>query len=197
MKRFRFAAFCAALLAFTACDVVKQAEGLYNMTQCEYEYDSVTDLSLAGVNLSGELTPLQIARLLGVLGGGASELPMGFDLNLGISNPNSSAAQIGAMDYILEIDGIRFTSGSVSEGTRVDAQDSGVFPIRMDFDIAGLLTGDSSAAALNAVKNFVGIGTEPSQVTLQIKPSVNIGGYTIPVPVYIPVSFSFGGAAGK
>lgn len=51
MKRFRFAAFCAALLAFTACDVVKQAEGLYNMTQCEYEYDSVTDLSLAGVNL--------------------------------------------------------------------------------------------------------------------------------------------------
>ena len=102
MKRFRFAAFCAALLAFTACDVVKQAEGLYNMTQCEYEYDSVTDLSLAGVNLSGELTPLQIARLLGVLGGGASELPMGFDLNLGISNPNSSAAQIGAMDYILE-----------------------------------------------------------------------------------------------
>lgn len=105
MKRFRFAAFCAALLAFTACDVVKQAEGLYNMTQCEYEYDSVTDLSLAGVNLSGELTPLQIARLLGVLGGGASELPMGFDLNLGISNPNSSAAQIGAMDYILEIDG--------------------------------------------------------------------------------------------
>ena len=66
MKRFRFAAFCAALLAFTACDVVKQAEGLYNMTQCEYEYDSVTDLSLAGVNLSGELTPLQIARLLGV-----------------------------------------------------------------------------------------------------------------------------------
>ena len=197
MKRFRFAAFCAALLAFTACDVVKQAEGLYNMTQCEYEYDSVTDLSLAGVNLSGELTPLQIARLLGVLGGGASELPMGFDLNLGISNPNSSAAPIGAMDYILEIDGIRFTSGSVSEGIRVDAQDSGVFPIRMDFDIAGLLTGDSSAAALNAVKNFVGIGTEPSQVTLQIKPSVNIGGYTIPVPVYIPVSFSFGGAAGK
>lgn len=77
MKRFRFAAFCAALLAFTACDVVKQAEGLYNMTQCEYEYDSVTDLSLAGVNLSGELTPLQIARLLGVLGGGASELPLG------------------------------------------------------------------------------------------------------------------------
>ena len=65
--------------------------------------------------------------------------------------------------------GIRFTSGSVSEGIRVDAQDSGVFPIRMDFDIAGLLTGDSSAAALNAVKNFVGIGTEPSQVTLQIK----------------------------
>ena len=67
----------------------------------------------------------------------------------------------------------------------------------MEFDIAGLLTGDSSAAALNAVKNFVGIGTEPSQVTLQIKPSVNIGGYTIPVPVYIPASFSFGGAVGK
>lgn len=87
MKRFRFAAFCAALLAFTACDVVKQAEGLYNMTQCEYEYDSVTDLSLAGVNLSGELTPLQIARLLGVLGGGASELPMGFDLNSASPTP--------------------------------------------------------------------------------------------------------------
>ncbi len=197
MRIFRFAALCAAFLVLTACDVVKQAEGIYNMTQCKYEYDSITDLSLAGVDLSGQLSPLDIARLLGVLGGGASELPMGFDLNLGIANPNESAAQIGAMDYILEIDGIKFTSGRVEKGVHVDAKGSGVFPIRMDFDIADLLAGDSSAAVLNTVKNFAGIGTEPSQVTLQIKPSVNVGGYTIPVPVHIPVSFSFGGKAGK
>ena len=64
------------------------------------------------------------------------------------------------MDYILEIDGIRFTSGSVSEGIRVDAQDSGVFPDTDGFRYSGPAYGRLFGCALNAVKNFVGIGTE-------------------------------------
>lgn len=52
-----------------------------------------------------------------------AEPPMQFDLNLGISNPNSSAAQIGAMDYILEIDGIRrFPAVSVRDSRRCAGQ---------------------------------------------------------------------------
>jgi hypothetical protein len=51
----------------------------------------------------------------------------------------------------------------------------------------------SKSAVENIVKNFIGIGSEPSKVTVQLKPSFRVGEQLFSSPLYIPVSFSFGG----
>jgi hypothetical protein len=64
----------------------------------------------------------------------------------------------------------------------------------MAFDVATLLKGDTQNAVLNAVKNLIGMGSgEASNVSLNIRPSFDVAGYKVTSPVYIPISFNFGG----
>ena len=186
------AGVAAAMLS--GCGIMKQVESAYNMTQCEYAYDSISDISLGDVNLSGKLSAVQIAQLGRMLVSKSSSIPMKFDVNLNVKNPNNTAASLAGMDYILSIDGVQFTSGTLRNAIEIGAGGSSILPVTMAFDLAELFSGDSSDAAVNAVKNFIGIGDKPSNVTLNVKPSINIAGRSVPIPAYIPVNFSFGGS---
>ena len=183
---------CVAAM-LSGCGVANQLKSAYNMTQCEYEYDSVSDISLGGVNLSGALSAIQIAQLGRLLVSNSASIPMSFDVNLNVKNPNATAASLAGMDYILSIDDVQFTSGTLRQGIDISAGGSSILPVTMAFDLAELFSGSSADVAVNAVKNFIGIGSQPSNVTLRVRPSVSIAGRKIQIPTYIPVNFSFGG----
>ncbi len=211
MKRMpRFLAAVATLVAVgaaslaTSCDVVKQLTGTYNMTNCKYELRSLSDVSVAGIDVSRGLSALDAPRILGLLaGGGPSSLPVACTVNLDVQNPGSSEALLNGMEYVLAIDGVEFTSGSVARQLSVAPGATGSLPLEMAFDVAALLRGESRDAVMGVVRNLVAmsglasVGTDsPSRVTLNIRPSFNVAGRYVASPLFIPVSFSFGGRAG-
>ena len=183
----------SVILMMSGCDVAKQLGGAFNMTQCKYDYNSISNLAVGGVDLSQGLSLASITRLTQLFTGNISSLPLNFNVNVDVTNPNTTAAFLNGMQYILSIDGVQFTTGSLNQTLNIASGEKQTMPLTLGFDVAQLLTGNTKDAVLNIVKNFVGIGSEKSQVTLQIKPSFQIGNSLIPSPVYIPISFAFGG----
>lgn len=193
MKKINLFICMAIALTMASCDVAKQAQGAYNMVNCKYQYQSLNNLSVSGINLSNGLSLLNTPKIISALTGDLSSVPLGFVVNLGVTNPNQSEAMLNGLDYTLAIDGIDFTSGSLNNQLSIPAGGTGTLPLAMSFDIATMLKGETHETVANVVKNFVGIGSEASKVTLNIRPSFNVGGHKVTSPMYVPISFSFGG----
>ncbi|MDU1905700.1 MAG: LEA type 2 family protein [Dysgonomonas sp.] len=194
MKLKLLAFIFSTLVLFTGCGSV--GEGLssaYNVTKCEYNYKSISNLSLSGMNLSKGISPLDLPKILGILNGSASSMPLDFTLNLDVKNPNATAAALNGLQYIISIDDVQFTTGKVNQSMNIAAGASQTLPLNIGVDLATLMKSNSKTAVTNIAKNFLGIGSEKSNVSLQIKPTFMIGNQAIASPVYIPINFAFGG----
>lgn len=188
--------FISIILIYVSCDVVKKtAESAYSLTQCEYKYGSITGLTLGGVNLQNvsSLTsnPLAAAGLLSAFSG--STLPLQFTLNVNVKNPGTQVAALSGLQYILEIDGIQMTEGLVNQALSVPAGGNSVLPVQMNFDLKKAMSGQSADAVKNLAYNFAGLSNTASNVTFKLRPSMTIGGQIVTSPVFIPVSFTYGG----
>jgi hypothetical protein len=188
-------ALLGMVVVLFSCDITKQLAGTYNMTQCKYEYSSISGLSLAGVNLQGvnslsSVNPISAANLLAAFASPSGSLPLDFTLNLNVTNPGLQTALLNGLSYILEIDGIEMTQGIMSKQFQVGSGEKTVLPISMAFDLKKVLSGQSMDAVKNLAFNFAGIGSGSSSVTVKLKPSFIVGQQTISSPSYIPVSFT-------
>ncbi|MDR0844261.1 MAG: hypothetical protein LBN71_03495, partial [Tannerella sp.] len=75
-----------AMLLFS-CNVAEQLAGTYTMTQCKYDYKSITELTLAGINMQNvkSITSLNLVNTTNLLAAFSStkgSLPLNFTLNL-------------------------------------------------------------------------------------------------------------------
>ena len=181
------------LMMLSGCDVTKVLQSAYNLTNCEYRYNSISNLRIANIDLSNGISILQAPQILAILSGSVSSIPLDFTLNLDVHNPNLSQAAFLALQYIIQIDEIEFTNGRLNRPFSVGAGETQQLPITIGFDIAALFSNNSASTILNIVKNFIGLGSNKSNVMVHLKPTFNIGGSQISSPVFIPVSFSFGG----
>jgi LEA14-like dessication related protein len=180
---------------FLSCDVAQQLAGAYNMTQCKYDYHSISNLTLAGVNLQNasslsSLNPLTAASLLAAFATSSGSLPLQFTLNLDVTNPGAQSALLNGLAYILEIDGIQMTAGSMASALQVPGGQKAQLPVTLAFDLKKVLNGESLTTIKNLAFNFAGIGDAPSKVTMKIQPTLVVGGQSIKSPAYIPVSFT-------
>ena len=85
----------STLLLMYSCDVVQQIGGAYNLSQCKYDYNSIDNVQIAGINLgkAKSVSVLQIASLSTILAGGTMQnIPFSMVLNLDVTNPNENAA---------------------------------------------------------------------------------------------------------
>jgi LEA14-like dessication related protein len=175
------------------CDVAKQLGGAYNMSQCKYSYNSLSNLNVGGIDLSKGLSLASIPMVTAILTGTAQSVPLNFTLNLDVNNPNKAEAMLNGLQYILSIDNVEFTSGTVNKPMNIPAGGTQILPLAIGFDLATLLKGESKDAVLNIAKNFLGVGDKASNVTFRIKPTFMIGTVPVVSPSYIPITFSFGG----
>lgn len=188
--------FTLLLIATTLISCESLQQGLmstYNMVNCDYSYKSISGLSVGGINLSNGLSLAAIPKVTSLLSGKASSIPMDFTLNLNVKNPNQSNALLHGLQYIISIDGVQFTTGSINQALNIAAGQTQTLPLTIGVDLASLMKGESKDAVVDITKNFLGIGSKKSQVSLQLKPSFKVGNTMVASPVYIPVSFSFGG----
>jgi len=193
MKK-RILALMVVVATMISCDSVQQGlKSTYNMINCEYNYKSISGLTVSGIDLSNGLSLTSIPKITSILSGSATSIPLNFNLNLDVKNPNESAAMLHGLQYILSIDGIQFTTGSINQSLNIGAGQTQTLPLSIGVDLASLMKSNSKDAVVDIAKNFLGIGSKKSEVSLQLKPSFNVSGTTIASPVYIPVSFSFGG----
>ena len=183
----------AGLSMLSGCDITKGLQSVYNMTSCEYRYNSIANLTVANMNLSNGISALQIPQILAILSGSAKSIPLAFTLNLDVHNPNLTQAAFQALQYIIQIDDVEFTTGRLTQPFSVGAGETSQLPIHIGVDIAALISKNSQSAILNIVKNFIGIGAEKSNVKVHLKPTFKVGDSQITSPVFIPVSFTFGG----
>lgn len=178
------------VVTFTACDVAQQLAGAYHMTQCKYEYKSISGLTLDGISMQNALNPLNLAKLASAFSSSSGTLLLNFTLNLDVTNPNTQTALLNGLSYVLEIDNVEMTQGTQQNQISIAGNGKSVLPVAMSFDLKKIATGQSLDALKKIVFNFAGIGSSPSNVTFRIKPNFIIGGNTISAPAYIPVSFT-------
>ena len=191
MKKTQIIAFlCGASLLLAGCDVLKQAGGVLAMTQCSYAYNSVSNLSIAGIDLSKQLSATDLLKVTPLLTGKITSLPMKLTVGVDVTNPNATEALLEGLQYILSVDGVQFTTGEVKNPVSVPASSTGLMPLNLSFDLATLLSGPSKDATLNIVKNLMGIGNAKSKVKFEIKPSFKIGTQMMTAPRYIPLEFT-------
>ena len=190
MKHLIYCVLFSVMMTFSGCAALKNA---YNLANCDYRYHSIANLAISDMNVANGLTPLMIPKVLAILSGNASSIPLSFTLNMNVKNPNSGAAAFQSMNYFITIDDIRFTSGNFRQPFHVDAGDTKILPMDIGVDIMELMKNNSRSAVENIVKNFLGLSNTASKVTVHLKPSFKVGEQTFTSPVYIPVDFTFGG----
>ena len=182
------------MLTLSACTALQSGlSNAYNLANCDYKYHSISDLIISEINVSQGLSPLMIPKVLSIISGNASSIPLNFTLNLDVKNPNAGTAAFQALQYVITIDDVQFTTGNFRQPFSVGAGETKRLPMTIGVDIAGLMQGETKSAVQNIVKNFLGIGDQATKVTVQLKPSFQVGDQMFASPIYIPVGFSFGG----
>jgi LEA14-like dessication related protein len=190
MKRITVNIASLAIAILTGCSILQNA---YNLANCEYRYHSISNLKISGIDVSNGLNPLAIPKIISILTGNVSSIPLDFTLNMDVKNPNNGIAAFQSLQYIISIDNIQFTTGNFDRPFSVNAGETKKLPMNISLDLAQLMKSHSRSTIENIVKNFIGIGNEPSKVTVQLKPSFKVEDQLFSSPLYIPVSFSFGG----
>jgi LEA14-like dessication related protein len=192
MKK-RILALLLVVTTLVGCNSVQQGlRSTYNLINCEYSYKSITGLSISGMNLSNGLSITSIPKITSILSGTATSIPLNFTLNVNVKNPNESAALLHGLQYIISVDDIRFTTGSINQTLNIASGQTQTLPLTIGVDLATLMKNNSKDAITEIAKNFLGIGSRKSNVSLQLKPTFMIGNTPVASPMYIPVSFSFG-----
>lgn len=180
---------------FTSCDVMQQVSQINNLTKCDFRIESVQQLNLAGINVQNvkslsDLNMFDVAKLASAVG--AQQFPLDFTLNIEARNPNTSAAGMTHIDWILLIDDMEMTRGILDKQVSIPANNGiAIIPVQMHVDLQKALSGKSADAVINFGMNLAGIGNKPTRFTLQMKPTITIGSIPLAYPGYVNVKTEF------
>ena len=178
-------------MGLASCDVLTQVAQMANFANCKFNFNSVDQIQMLGVNLSKGMSKsdLNAAQLLSLANALANrKLPVSFNVNVGVNNPNSIAASMTKMDYIVSLNGKEVISTSLNKSISVGANSSSVVTIPITTDLFQLFSGESADAILNLAFKLAGASSEPVNVGLKVKPYININGQQLAYPDFISMN---------
>ncbi|MDD2512791.1 MAG: hypothetical protein PHS71_06000, partial [Proteiniphilum sp.] len=105
----------SAMILLTSCDIMNKIGGTYRLSQSEYRYRSLNNIQLAGLSL-GDTSGISLSNLATIAtilsgGSGMQTIPFSMTLNMDVTNPNTSAAFLDALDYAIQINEMEFVKG--------------------------------------------------------------------------------------
>ncbi len=181
---------------FTSCELLNQVSGAYQLMQCDYKYNNISDIQVAGVNL-GSGTSLSLSNFAAIssilTGGSLQTIPFSMTLKLDVENPNKAAALLNALDYAIQINDMEFVQGKLDVPLRVEPGETAVLPISIGLDLKSLMNQYSRDKVSKEMSGFLGLSSEKTKVSVKLWPKLMVGGTLVKVPAAIPVEFSFGG----
>lgn len=179
------------MVGLSSCEVLNQVAQVANIVNCSFNFDSVNQVKMLGINLSKGMTKtdLNATQLLNLANSlMRRELPVSFNANVNVNNPNSIAAAMAKMDYILTLNGKQVISTTMSNGMNVPAGSSSVISIPITTDLFQLFSGESAEAILNLAFKLAGASSDPVNVGLKVKPYISINGQQLAYPDYITMN---------
>jgi len=185
------------VLFYQGCDVAKQAQQATNLVNCDFRVLSAENINLAGINIQNKtslknLNLTDAAKVMAALGG--STFPLSLKLNIEGKNPNSSPAGLNKMEWILFIDDIQMTSGSLNEAFTIPPnKGTAIIPVQIGVDLKQVLKGKSLDAIANFAFNLAGAGNKPTRIKAKLKPTIMIGNHELTYPGYLTVNTEFSG----
>ena len=195
MKDSKYIFIILLALLISSCTVLQQTSEIAALTRCEFRIESARNMKLAGVNIQdkhtlSDLSIMEMTKIAGVLAGGT--LPLTFDLNVQVKNPNPGLAAMNKLDWILIIDDIEMTRGLLNQRVEIPANTITSVPVAMSLDLMKSLNGKSGDALINFALNLAGTGSRPTRIKLKAKPTILIGSTPIEYPGYITIKQEFG-----
>lgn len=189
LKRTLIILFVTAGLA--SCDVLTQVAQMANFANCTFDFNSVNHIEMLGINLSKGMSRenLNISQGLALVNAISNRsLPVTFNVNLDVSNPNSIAASMAKMDYILTLNGKQVVSTTMNNSVNVPAKSSSMVTIPVTTDLFQLFSGESADAIVNLAFKLAGASSNPVNVGLQVKPYITVGNQQLAYPNYITLN---------
>ena len=194
MKERLILAVLALPLLFSQCGVNKQISQAKTLGDCRYAIASADSVYLAGVDVRQfrkieDINPARYPRLAaGML---TRNVPLDARINLDITNPTNKLAGINQLEYRILLAGQELFNGFLNQ--RIEVQPGGGktrVPVRLNANAYQLFTDPKTRDAfMQLVQNFSGASdTQPSKLTIRIKPMLDLGGKQINYPGYITIN---------
>lgn len=186
-----------AAIMLSGCNIMNQIGGAIQLSQSEYRYNSLNNIQLAGINLgnASSISVSNLASIATVLAGGSTmqTIPFSMTLNMDVTNPNSSAAFLDALDYAIQINEMEFVEGKMDIPIRIEPGETKIVGIPVSVDLKNLMNRYSQGRVTSEMSAFLGITPKETSVTVKLWPKFTVGGTVVKVPTAIPVVFNFGG----
>jgi len=194
MKRKGIYLLSIALFAMSSCDLLQQAEGARMLSNCEFKIQNLSDVRLAGVDVSGisnvsEINTLDVLAITNALL--INNLPLTFNLNLLVKNPNQQPASMNRLDWILFIDDMQMLDGSVNERFVAEPQGVGLLPVKINFNLSEVLKGETKDKIINTAIGLVDGSGQSARVMIKLKPSIMVGQHTLMYLKWLEVKHEF------
>ncbi len=178
-------------MGLASCDVLNQVAQMANFANCSFDFNSVNQIQMLGVNLSKGMTRdnLSITQGLALVNAISNRtLPVTFNVNLDVSNPNSIAASMAKMDYVVSLNGKEVITSTLNNSLNVPANASNTITIPISTDLFQLFSGESADAIVNLAFKLAGASSDPVNVGVKLKPYISIGNQQLAYPDYISLN---------
>ena len=178
-------------MGLASCEVLNQVAQMANFANCSFDFNSLNPIQMLGVNLSQGMSQndLNASQLLSLANAIMNkQLPVTFNVNLDVKNPNSIAASMAKMDYIISLNGKEVVSTTLNQSVSVPANSTNVVTIPIRTDLFQLFSGESADAIVNLAFKLAGASSNPVNIGIKVKPYITIGNQQLAYPDYITIN---------
>lgn len=183
------------LFLFTSCLTLEQTfKTLNNLKALQFKLKEVNNFRLSNVDISNKKTVSDFSLNDGLLFGKAyknSQVPISFDLVLIIQNPNNSNSSDGIdnlsitltnLEWDLYLENKKTVSGIFSENITIENNNSKEIAININLDLMNFYKDKSYEEIINLALNLGGVGSKPTLLKLDAKPTFKTKLGNIPYP---------------
>lgn len=193
MKKIIIALFL--VFTFTACEelaqITNQTAQMINLKNCTFDVTGISNINMLGIDLSKGMNKnsLNATQLISVTSSLFNrQLPVSFNVNLNVNNPNNLAASMGKMDYIISLNNKEVISSTFNDGFSIPANSSGKVSIPISTDLFQLFNGETADAILNLAFKLAGAQSDPVNLGVKVKPYITVNNQSLAYPDYITIN---------
>jgi len=180
---------------FTACEqlaqIANQAAQIVNLKNCNFDVNGISGVNMLGIDLSKGMSQsnLNATQLIKVTNAILNRsLPVSFNVDLDVDNPNSLAASLGKMDYIIALNNQEVISSTFTKGFSIPANSKGSISIPITTDLFKLFSGETGDAILNLAFKLAGASSDPVNLGVKVKPYIKVNNQSLAYPDYISIN---------